>query len=1527
MKKLLYIWVLFFTMFTTVIHADITTGLVAHYKFENNVNDSTVNDNNGTIVPSTGNHVSYVNGVNGKAIFLNESAVNSDYIEIPLASKTWVNGMSVCTWANFQGSNRSWERIFEFFGGTTNQRLTRDGSSSDVSTDDVGILGTVDTDTFHHYCITYGRTDATTATKKAYRDGQYIGQATGVSLPSATAAWTTYRIGGSEQQGGDYNFYGYIDDFRVYDRLLSDIDVIELYNIPKLTLKAHGGALQISNSVLDTSGFTAHTNQAVTNFTIEWWMNPSAHFNTGNTIGYGWGSFLFHDTTDGGLYVGINGDSDSNRLTPSNLVAGTLELNKWQHFAFTFDASNGAGTLYKNGVALASKSAMSLPATFGDFVAGKAFTSGLSQQFALDEVRVWNIARTGAEIKASMNHQLEGNETGLLAYYNFDERIGTTVKDIAGNGNNAIMEGNVTRLNFLGDGLKFSGTNTGINTNVALSTQYTKQLWLKIQSGGISNANFLSSTSDYLWFGGEDGRIAASHTGTGSNDYIISTNRVDDNLWHNIATTYDEATLKLYVDGQLVAQKSLSTLPVTTNPIYIGSYNVGPPYSDGAISEVSLWDRALSQTEIQKLMLFAPSPSDANLTGYWPLNEGAGTTAYDYSLTPHTGTISGATWINTTPTIYGNNIYTNVGITAFHKLTVENNTSTPTYSYNGNVPSTITDFNGTTGAFIYYSQTAANETLNINASDGGVNLNSLFKVTVYPTIYFNINIPSLNLNDFNITSIRAYTPEGAIEDLYLYDYYGRGGSNSITNGADNNYSAPIYFPNNNFAIEVNGTFFNGEPQSSSWYYNFNDGKLYPDINSTTDFKTEINATNNTFTINTYNREYYTFTGNLFENDNNVTNIVLMSNDIGLGYHGIVAQGATSYSVMYSELGAHTVFLFVDGNTSTSWYYNFETGDINSTYQSTPSTIDTSTVKSFDLNLSSAHFSDYSSVVSGTTAPTISHVYDRFRTPNSAQYDFNIVFDVNDTDSATLILTVTTDNNNTIDTASFPVNSSITANQTQLINIVPTTATSVGNTRMTIILSDGITTVHESFNVNISNTFDIIATKEANVSGTSFDADYNGTLYAFSSNFDNNITVEYEKLKVINSLFDSNLTTIKDINGTVTVTTKANTIPAPFQYASTNLGSGDLSAAYSYYGTPFEFSYIDETSTGTKVYVTYPDALLESYASDMRDQNGSFFTSINSFMNATIQNSATQGIRNHARNKLLVFNQNEIVNSNGTLIELDENGSVLTAGAGTWEKITVNSQEVLLIHPTAALATANGYNADIAFVLDSGIVKSASYKASGDIYSYILLDKAAKDALYHSISPNPKITKLLNSGYTYISLPSSKTLCDEDVQSYDAQGYIDSCDQRNTLESVFGVNSNIDLVFKFGREWMYWDNNQTANPLYSLQKFSAINPLEGIMVKTSAATSVNMPFDEDSEAVNDYTNLFATGWTLMSNNKAQTVGEISTALTAKGKELVYILLLRDNVWQVYAPTNNSAVNASIPRLTSVNRYESFWVYFR
>lgn len=74
---------------------------------------------------------------------------------------------------------------------------------------------------------------------------------------------------------------------------------------------------------------------------------------------------------------------------------------------------------------------------------------------SIDEVRVWNIARTEAQILACMNSPLAGNEPGLVGYWRFDENGGTTAMDLTGNGNHAVLENGAawsTDVQFAGTG-------------------------------------------------------------------------------------------------------------------------------------------------------------------------------------------------------------------------------------------------------------------------------------------------------------------------------------------------------------------------------------------------------------------------------------------------------------------------------------------------------------------------------------------------------------------------------------------------------------------------------------------------------------------------------------------------------------------------------------------------------------------------------------------------------------------------------------------------------------------------------------------------------------------------------------------------------------------------------------------------------------------------------------------------------------------------------------------------------------------
>jgi hypothetical protein len=68
--------------------------------------------------------------------------------------------------------------------------------------------------------------------------------------------------------------------------------------------------------------------------------------------------------------------------------------------------------------------------------------NGFYYEGVIDEVRIWNVARTASEINSNMNTCLVGNETGLEVYYRMSEGSGSTLTDYAGS-NNATIYGAV----------------------------------------------------------------------------------------------------------------------------------------------------------------------------------------------------------------------------------------------------------------------------------------------------------------------------------------------------------------------------------------------------------------------------------------------------------------------------------------------------------------------------------------------------------------------------------------------------------------------------------------------------------------------------------------------------------------------------------------------------------------------------------------------------------------------------------------------------------------------------------------------------------------------------------------------------------------------------------------------------------------------------------------------------------------------------------------------------------------------------
>ena len=61
---------------------------------------------------------------------------------------------------------------------------------------------------------------------------------------------------------------------------------------------------------------------------------------------------------------------------------------------------------------------------------------------AVDEVRIWSTVRSAGDITSTMHQRLVGNETGLVAYWRFDEPGATTLADSSPNNATASVFGN-----------------------------------------------------------------------------------------------------------------------------------------------------------------------------------------------------------------------------------------------------------------------------------------------------------------------------------------------------------------------------------------------------------------------------------------------------------------------------------------------------------------------------------------------------------------------------------------------------------------------------------------------------------------------------------------------------------------------------------------------------------------------------------------------------------------------------------------------------------------------------------------------------------------------------------------------------------------------------------------------------------------------------------------------------------------------------------------------------------------------------
>lgn len=115
---------------------------------------------------------------------------------------------------------------------------------------------------------------------------------------------------------------------------------------------------------------------------------------------------------------------------------------------------------------------------------------------------------------------------------------------------------------------------------------------------------------------------------------------LEPNKWYHWAFVYDGKTFTVYRDGEFNV-KFEPPVPKggSIRFDYVEMISSGSYFRDQCkMSQVRLWKKAISGDQIKNNMHFSIDPTNPNLIGYWPMNEGKGNTFADITGNGHNGT-------------------------------------------------------------------------------------------------------------------------------------------------------------------------------------------------------------------------------------------------------------------------------------------------------------------------------------------------------------------------------------------------------------------------------------------------------------------------------------------------------------------------------------------------------------------------------------------------------------------------------------------------------------------------------------------------------------------------------------------------------------------------------------------------------------------------------------------------------------------------------------------------------------------------
>ena len=185
---------------------------------------------------------------------------------------------------------------------------------------------------------------------------------------------------------------------------------------------------------------------------------------------------------------------------------------------------------------------------------------------------------------------------------------GTTWTDLSGNSNNGTLTNGPTFDSANEGSILFDGVNDvvtcGNAASLSFSTNITVLVWLKTSHTSTFRGIVDKGRDNYgawsLVIGETANKATFKCRIASTNRSVTAANNYSNNIWNQIAATFNGSTLSIYLNDKLDNSASFSgSIGTNSESVRVGSSSDGFAASvDGNISFVQIFDRALSAVEI-----------------------------------------------------------------------------------------------------------------------------------------------------------------------------------------------------------------------------------------------------------------------------------------------------------------------------------------------------------------------------------------------------------------------------------------------------------------------------------------------------------------------------------------------------------------------------------------------------------------------------------------------------------------------------------------------------------------------------------------------------------------------------------------------------------------------------------------------------------------------------------------------------------------------------------------------------------------